>query len=84
MTSSGSSATVIATRETGLNDETDRLSARFIGFMEEHPAATFTTVALVVFGSICCTAIRAGWTPEQIVELGEAFPVQVSIPSLNL
>lgn len=60
------------------------LGNRALSFMEKHPAVPVIAVALGVFGSMGRTAIKAGWTPEQVMELGKAFPAQISIPTLSL
>lgn len=83
---SSSSLTTNATSSTkpALGDKAIQLGNRVLDFIEKYPAVPVITVALGIFGSMGRTAIKAGWTPEQVVGLGKAFPVQISIPTLNL
>lgn len=61
-----------------------QLGNRIMGFMEKHPAVPVIVFSVGIFGSMGKAAIKSGWTPEQVVGLGKAFPVQVSIPALSL
>lgn len=79
-----SSVKPITPSESRFGEKIIELGNRALGFMEKHPAVPVIAVALGVFGSMGRTAIRAGWTPEQVVGLGKAFPVQISIPTLSL
>lgn len=60
------------------------LGNRIVGFIERHPAVPVIVFSIGVFGSMGRTAIKSGWTPEQIIGLGKAFPVQATIPALSL
>ncbi len=61
-----------------------RLGNRALEFMESHPKACVCCFALGAFCSLAKTAINKGWTPEQVASLGKAFPIQISIPTLDL
>lgn len=74
----------VAPNDSRFSEKIIELGNRALGFMEKHPAVPVIAVALGVFGSMGRTAIKAGWTPEQVVGLGKAFPVQISIPTLSL
>lgn len=78
------SAKPITPNDPRLGEKIIELGSRALGFMEKHPAVPVIAVTLGVFGSMGRTAIKAGWTPEQVVGLGKAFPVQISIPTLSL
>ena len=84
MTTIDPSAKPITPNKPNFGEKIIELGNRALGFMEKHPAVPVITVALGVFGSMGRTAIKAGWTPEQVVGLGKAFPVQISIPTLSL
>ena len=79
-----SSVKPITPSEPKFGEKIIELGNRALGFMEKHPAVPVIAVALGVFGSMGRTARKAGWTPEQVVGLGKAFPVQISIPTLSL
>lgn len=78
------SAKPITTNEPNFGEKIIELGNRALVFIEKHPAVPVISVALGVFGSMGRTAIKTGWTPEQVVGLGKAFPVQISIPTLSL
>lgn len=79
-----SSVKPVAPNDSRFSEKIIKLGNRALGFMEKHPAVPVIAVALGVFGSMGRTVIKAGWTPEQVVGLGKAFPVQISIPTLSL
>lgn len=84
MSSSSLTTNATSSAKPALGDKAIQLGNRMLDFIEKHPAVPVITVALGIFGSMGRTAIKAGWTPEQVVGLGKAFPVQISIPTLNL
>lgn len=61
-----------------------RLGNRAIGFMESHPKTCVCCFALGAFCSLAKAAINKGWTPEQVASLGKAFPIQISMPAIDL
>lgn len=77
-------AQVTTINDNNLAERAISLGERAIGFIEKHPAIPIITVALGAFCSMGKTAIKAGWTPDQMAELGKSFPVQISIPALNI
>lgn len=84
MTAIAPSSNAVSVTDPTLGDRAIQLGNRMLDFIEKHPAVPVITVALGIFGSMGRTAIKAGWTPEQVVGLGKALPVQMSIPTLNL
>ena len=75
-------ATVITERSIG--DKLVELGGRAMDFVEAHPAVPVIAAALCVFGSMGRSAIKVGWTPEQVTGLGKSFPVQITIPALSI
>lgn len=71
------------TSKSDLAEKVIQLSNRALDFIEKHLAVPVIVVGLGIFGSMGKTAIKAGWTPEQVIGLCSAFPVQISIPTLN-
>lgn len=65
-------------------DQLARLGNKILGFMESHPKACVACFALGTFCSLAKNAIDKGWTPEQVVSLGKAFPIQIAIPAIDL
>lgn len=61
-----------------------RLGNRTLEFVESHPKTCVFCLAVGAFCSLAKTAINKGWTPEQVASLGKAFPIQISIPTLDL
>lgn len=84
MTGANSLASNLATSKLGAGDVIINLGNRALDLVELHPGMFVATVSLLVFGSVGRAAIKAGWTPEQVLGLSKAFPVQISIPTLSL
>lgn len=61
-----------------------RLGNRALGFVESHPKTCVACFAAGAFCSLAKTAINKGWTPEQVASLGKSFPIQVSVPAIDL